>query len=283
MSVIGDFASNPVGYVTRKTLGPVVNGVKDITGMNDAAKRKQAAGEQAATDYNALGSKLQNYYGEGLGRELGQYGDAQGAISGLYGEVPRGAYGELRGAYANMSPYFNDMGPVESLYAQRQAGGDPYFNYMSDQINRNTANQWAARGMLNSGPALEANARAQAQLAAMQAQQQAGLAEAASGERAGRFQNMFGDQGQLFGASQSLFGDTQNIAQMQDQLAAQRAGAISGMYQQGGNAMTDTEKNAIAARLAAAGVPLEVSNSILGGGVQLATAGIGATSGARRA
>lgn len=82
-------------------------------------------------------------------------------------------------------------GYLEQLYKQRQDGNDPFYNTLRERGTTAINNQAAARGGYNSSGAMNAIGDYQTGIDARQFHDQADLAAAASGERRGRFSDMW--------------------------------------------------------------------------------------------
>lgn len=93
-------------------------------------------------------------------------------------------------------------GILESWFNQRAAGSDPGYEYATSRGMKDLNNAYAARGMFNSGAAMQGTSDYLANSGAQRMAQLDSLAGGASGEHQGRLNSMFG-QGQALAGGQS--------------------------------------------------------------------------------
>lgn len=208
--------------------------------------------------YNAASGKDKK---KGYEKAASSYEDLGRRASGMYGEMGQaqlGAYGNAEGAYGRMQDAYSQPGYMEKFYednARRQGA----YGFAADEMARRNASAFAARGMNNSTMAAAAEQRGLQGLSADYLRQEGQLASAAEASRRGRFSDMYGASMGLGGA---------------------KAGILGGMYEGQIGAMSDAEKNAIAARLAAQGVSADQIEKILGGMAANARTGLTMATGA---
>jgi hypothetical protein len=120
---------------------------------DEAANATGAAGQKASD----LGQEQKDFYLGGLDRAQGEYGQAQDVYGQTVGDLTPGAY--------------------EQHMQDSMAGKNAYYDQARTSGQKGLDSAFAARGIGNSGAALEASAKMNAQLGAEQARDLEGIAK----------------------------------------------------------------------------------------------------------
>lgn len=218
-----------MGFLSKLYHGVTAGASAGLGAAGDAwdsfsgGKEKRKGYNDAANAYGAYGQAQKDWYGQGLNKEMGAWGQAQDV-------------------YNRSAPQLQGPGYAEQFYTDNQGGRQGALKYTMDTAARANADAMAARGINNSTVAGEYENRARQGLLSDYTQHEGQLASAADEAKMGRLRQLFGEQ----------FG-----------IAGGEAGSIGQSYGQAGQAMSDAQKNQIAARLAASGVKQEEINQLL--------------------
>lgn len=197
----------------------------------------KSAMDKAGADAEALGTETRDFYLGGLDRAQGEFGQAQDVYRNTVGRQAPGQF--------------------EQFAEQAAQGKNRFYDHARQDGARSLDSAFAARGMANSGAALEAQAKMNAELGAQQGRDMSDLLA----------------QGQRFGMERdrSAFDGARG-------LAGDRAGLVSGFYGQAGDAYQQGKLARINSQLGKARLGIEKRKddmSLIGTGLGVASGFLG--------